>query len=162
MSNLLILGRGQYSYIVEEIARESFDVIDFLDDNFEDAIGKIADFEKLSSRYDYAIVAIGNASARLDLTEQLKKAGYKIPTLISKRAYVSGSAKVEEGCIIEPMTVVNPNTTIGKCCIISAGAIVNHNSIVCEGCHIDCNATVSSNATVEKKTKITYGTVYKN
>ena len=162
MNNLLILGRGQYSYIIEEIAEESFDKIDFLDDNFKDAVGRINDYELLKGKYGYAVVAIGNASARLDLTERLKKAGYKIATLVSKKAHISRSAKIGEGCIIEPMAVVNPNTVIGKCCIISAGAVVNHNSVVGNGCHIDCNATIASNVVIEEKTKITYGTVYKN
>jgi len=162
MSSLLILGRGQYSYIAEEIAREHFDRVDFLDDNAENAIGKISDYMLFKDKYEFAIVAIGNSAVRLDLTEKLEKAGYKIPTLISNRAFVSDFAKIEQGCIIEPMAVVNPNTEIGRCCFISAGAIVNHNSTVGAGCHIDCNATVASNATVEKNTKITYGTIYRN
>ena len=154
MRKLLILGRGQYSYVAEEIAKETFDKIDFLDDNARDAVGKISEYCNLVNDYEYAIVAIGNPTVRLNLTEHLEKAGYKIATLISQRAYVSSSATVEKGCIVEPMAVINPNTVIERCCIISAGVVVNHNSMVGEGCHIDCNATVVSNSTVSSKTKI--------
>ncbi len=161
-NNLLILGRGQYSYVVEEIARDLYDKIDFLDDNATNVIGKIQAYKELASVYEYAIVSVGNPISRLNLTELLENAGYKIPTLISERAYVSSSAKIEKGCIIEPMAVVNPNTVIEKCCIISAGAVINHNSTVKKGCHIDCNATVMSNSMVEEKTKISCGEIYKN
>ncbi len=162
MSNLLILGRGQYSYIVEEIAKATFDKVDFLDDKSENAIGKISDYCNLIDKYEYAIVAMGNPDVRLDLTEKLERAGYNIPTIISEKAYVSSTAKIEKGCIIEPLAVVNPNTTIEKCCIISASAVVNHNSTVKAGCHIDCNATIYSNSVVNEKTKINPGEIYKS
>ena len=164
MKKLLVIGRGQYSYIVEEIARNFFDTVDFLDDNGDKekgVIGKIQDYENFINEYEYGIVSIGNPNVRLDLTEKLIKAGYKIPTLISEKAYVSKTAKISEGCIIEPMAVVNPNTIIEKCSLISAGAVVNHNSTVKVGCHIDCGAVVASNTTVEEKTKVPNGTVYK-
>ena len=162
MSNLLILGRGQYSYIAEEIAKEQFDKIDFLDDNDSCAIGKISEYSSLNDKYEYAIVAIGNPISRLDLTSRLECAGYKIATLISRKAHVAMTATVKEGCIIEPMAVVNPNTKIEKCCIISAGAVINHNSKVEQGCHIDCNATVASNTVIPEKTKLNYGTIFQN
>ena len=165
MAKLLMLGRGQYSFIVEEIAMSFFDEIAFLDDNAvscSNVVGKIQDYKSFVKDYEYAVVSIGNPNVRLDLTKKLQMVGYKIPTLISKSAYVSPSAKIEIGCVIEPMAIVNPNTVIEKCSLISAGAVVNHNSTVKEGCHIDCGAVVMSNSTVKEKTKVQCGTVYKN
>lgn len=164
MRKLLVVGRGQYSYIVEEIAKCAFDSVDFLDDNAspeKGVIGKIQDYINFTNEYEYAIVSIGNPAVRLDLTDRLEKAGYKIPTLISEKAYVSKTAKLGNGCVVEPMAVINPNTIIEKCSLISAGAVVNHNSTVKAGCHIDCGAVVASNTTVEEKTKVPNGTVYK-
>ena len=164
MKKLLVIGRGQYSYIVEEIAKSVFDSVDFLDDNLSQengVIGKIQDYVNFTNEYEYAIVSIGNPMVRLELTDKLEKAGYKIPTLISEKAYVSKTARLDNGCVVEPMAVINPNTIIEKCSLISAGAIVNHNSTVKAGCHIDCGAVVASNTTVEEKTKVPNGTVYK-
>ena len=156
-SNLLILGAGQYGALVCEIAEslECFDKIDFLDDQTADrAVGGFGMAESLIDRYDSAIVAVGNATLRLSLTEKLKEIGYKIPTLVHSRAYVSPSATLGEGCVVEPMAAIQTKADIGRCCLISAGAVVNHNAIICDGCHIDCNATVPARAEVPIGTKI--------
>ena len=162
MDNLLIIGAGQYGEMLKESARalNLYDKIDFLDDNSDEALGKIADYEKFVQTYECAIVAIGDGNIRLDVTQKLKAAGYKIETFISRRAYVSPSAKIAEGCVIEPMSVISTDVEIGRCTIISSGAVVNHNSTVAEGCHINCNATVRSNSSVPAKTKVDYGEIF--
>lgn len=162
MDNLLIIGAGQYGEMLKESARalNLYDKIDFLDDNSDEALGKIADYEKFVQTYECAIVAIGDSDIRLDVTQKLKAAGYKIETFISRRAYVSPSAKIAEGCVIEPMSVISTDVEIGRCTIISSGAVVNHNSTVAEGCHINCNATVRSNSSVPAKTKVDYGGIF--
>ena len=147
MDNLLIIGAGQYGAMLKESARalNLYDKIDYLDDHSEEAIGTLADCAKFTDKYQCAIVAIGNADIRLEITDKLKEAGYEIVSFVSRRAYVSPSAKIAEGCVIEPMSVISTAVEIGRCCIISSGAVVNHNSVVDEGCHLDCNSTVRSN-----------------
>ncbi len=162
MNNLLIIGAGQYGAMLKESARalNLYDKIDFLDDHSDEAIGTLADCEKFTDRYQCAIVAIGNADIRLDVTDKLKAAGNEIVSFVSRRAYVSTSAKIAEGCVIEPMSVVSTAVEVGRCCIISGGGVVNHNSTLGEGCHINCNATVRSNSTVPPKTKVDYGEIF--
>ena len=164
MNNLLIIGAGQYGAMIKESARalNEYDKIDFLDDNSVLAIGKIEDYKKFTDIYQCAIVAIGNSDVRLYTTEKLKKAGYEIVSFISRRAYVSPSATIAEGCVIEPMSVIGTAVEIGKCTIVSSGAVVNHNSSVGEGCHINCNSTVCSNTTVPPRTKVDCGVVFRN
>ena len=164
MNNLLIIGAGQYGAMIKESARalNLYDKIDFLDDNSELAVGKIKDYREFTDRYQCAIVAIGNPVIRVETTEKLKEAGYEIVSFISRRAYVSQSAKIAEGCVIEPMSVIGTAVEVGKCTIVSSGAVVNHNSTVGEGCHLDCNSTVCSNTTVPPRTKVDYGVVFRN
>ena len=162
MDNLLIIGAGQYGAMIKESARalNIYDKIAFLDDNCDEALGKIAEYEKFVQTYKCAIVAIGDGEIRLRITEKLKETGYEIVSFISRRAYVSPSAKIAEGCVIEPMSVISTDVEIGRCTIISSGAVVNHNSTVAEGCHINCNATVRSNSSVPAKTKVDYGEIF--
>ncbi|MBR1764106.1 MAG: hypothetical protein IJ746_01795 [Ruminococcus sp.] len=162
MDNLLIIGAGQYGTMIKESARalNIYDKIDFLDDNSDEAIGKIDEYPKFFKEYPCALVAIGNADIRLSYSDKLKTAGYMIESFISRRAYVSPSAKIAEGCVIEPMAVVSTSVKIGRCTIISSGAVVNHNSTVGEGCHINCNATVKSNSNVPARTKVNYGEIF--
>ncbi len=161
MRNLLILGAGQYGMVAKEVAEDMacFEKISFLDDNNLDAVGKFSDYESLRAHYSDAIVAFGNSVARLEWIEKLIAAGYHVPILIHSKSHVSFSAQLGNGCVVEPMAVVNPYTAIGVGCIISAGAVVNHNSVVGDGCHIDCNATVRSNQEIAPGIKIECGEV---
>lgn len=162
MNNLLILGAGQYGNVVFEIAQasKSFDNIDFLDDFSNKAIGKINDAPKFLETHKNAIVAIGNSDTRLNFLEQLKNYGFQIPILCSPLAYVSPSATIDCGTIVEPLAVINSNSKIAKGCIICAGAVVNHDTVLESGCQIDCNAVVPAAHTVPQGVKVTSGTVF--
>lgn len=162
MQNLLILGAGQYGSVVYEIAEalRCYETIDFLDDKNPVAIGGLQDYEKFIETYDSAIVAIGNSDIRLDYIEKLKKAGYKIATLIHPAAYVSPSCKLGEGCVVEPLAGLHANTVVEKGCLISMGALVNHNAVIGAGCHIDCGSVVAARAVVPGKTKVLANTLF--
>ena len=157
--NLLILGAGEYGQLVKELAVNKFTIIDFLDDNSQAAVGKLDDYKKLKDKYINAVVAIGNNEVRAEWLEKLEDVGYILPTILSDKAYVSPSAVIESGCIVEPMTVINANSKVEKGSIISSGAIVNHNVIVHKYCHIDCNAVVGADAVVPEKMNLNYGQV---
>mgnify|MGYP005804002837 CR=1 FL=1 len=164
MGDLLILGAGQYGAVVKEIAQAMgcFDKISFLDDNSgTKAIGRLSELERFSGEYEYAIPAIGDADVRLSLLERAEKAAYKIPIIISPKAYVSPSAQMGKGTVIEPLAGVHANAEIGIAAYISMGAVVNHNAVVGDGCHVDNNAVVMSGAEVPSRIKVEPGAVVK-
>jgi acetyltransferase-like isoleucine patch superfamily enzyme len=101
MKNLLIIGAGQYGMVAREIAEsmKCFERIDFVDDVYPSAVGKICDIEKLIHEYDSAVVAIGNSKLRLNLIKRLCEIGYEVPSLIHEKAYVSPSAKIGIGWV---------------------------------------------------------------
>lgn len=152
---LLILGAGEYGQLVKEIARNKYPVIVFLDDDSPVAIGKMSDLEKYKGEYD-AIVAIGNPEKRKELFEKLECLGFDIPTIVSDKAYVSPSAEIELGCVIESMAVINTGAKIKRGTFINAGAVVNHNATVNEFCQIDCNAVVGADAEVPAEMHLNY------
>jgi acetyltransferase-like isoleucine patch superfamily enzyme len=155
MKRLLILGAGQYGQLAKEIAEAMgcFSEIAFLDDSSSEARGKLSDYHKFKNDFDFAIVAIGNPDIRQDYFELLKPF-YKIATLIHSKAYVSPSAKIGEGSVIEPMAIIQTASHIGKSCFISSGAVIRHNSIVGDFCHCDCNSIVKTGSVIEPKSKI--------
>ena len=162
--NLLIVGAGQYGYVAKETADAigDYNRISFIDNSSSLAIGKTDELELFLGDYANAFVAIGNSSIRLKILDDLDELGYQLVTLIHPTAYVSPSAKIGGGCIVEPNAVVHSNVSIGSGCLISAGAVINHNAIVEDGCHIDCNATVSARSVVKADTKVECGQVYSN
>lgn len=168
--NLLIVGAGIYALVASEIAAEMncFDQIDFIDDakaataNGIQVIGTMRDLEALSKRYSDVIVAIGNPEVRLSMLKRIREeTDCRIVSLISPRAYISPTAQVMQGCIIEPMAVVHTGCLLCEGCIISAGAVVNHASMCCDGVHVDCNATIAGRCVVPAGTKVSSGITYK-
>ena len=159
--SLLILGAGQYGQVVREIANSTgrFEKIAFLDDNNQEAIGKLEDYKNLLDQFSFAVVAIGNPQVRLTWLDRLKRFGYELPVLVHPMAYVSSSAKLEEGTIVEPMAVVQSGAVVRTGGIVCAGAVVNHNATVEQGCQIDCNAVIAANAVVPAQTKVLCGSV---
>lgn len=163
MKKLLILGAGGHGKVVAEVAQAvGYDDIAFLDDNSDEAIGKISDMDKLFGKYTEAFVGIGNNNVRHELLQKIIACGYTVPALIHPTAYVSKSAKVGQCNIIEPMAIVNANSIIGEGCIISVGSIVDHNCVVGECCHINAGAIVMSGCNVDKFMKIDAGIVKRN
>jgi len=157
--NLLILGAGEYGQLIKELARNQYTTIDFLDDKSDIAIGKLEEYVGLKDKYQNAVVAIGNNETRLFWIKKLEELGFKLPTLISEKAYVSPSATIQKGCVIESMAVINANAIVEKGSIVSSGSVVNHNSVVKQGCHIDCNSVVGADAVVPEKMHLNYGQI---
>lgn len=162
--NLLILGAGQYGQVVQETAQAMgcFEKIGFLDDSSPIALGKLADYQSFAREYGCAFVAMGNPALRIQWLDKLEQVGYEVPVLIHPKAYVSPSAQLGKGCIVEPMSVVHTGCILGKGCLICAGAVVNHASLCGDCVQIDCNATVAANTVVPSGIKVPSGTVYQN
>ena len=169
--SLLIVGAGVYAQVAAEIAADMgcFAKIGFVDDkvktmpNGTAVAGTTQDIARLAGEYTDVVVAIGNPQVRLSFLERLAAVpSIQIAKLISPRAYISPSASLMEGCIVEPMAVVHTDCVIGKACIISAGAVINHTSTCGDAVHVDCNATVAGYTNVPTGLKIAGGTVYRN
>lgn len=167
--NLLIVGAGDYGIVAFEIAQEigCFDKIDFVDDNYESkgkhgrVVGTTQQLTELSTQYSNIVVAIGNSRTREELLKRIEdETPYNIVSLISPRAYVSPSAQIKRGCIVEPMAVIHNSCEVGVGCIISAGAVINHTSVLEDVVHVDCNATVQGYTRVPTGVKVLSGQVY--
>ena len=164
MQKLLILGAGQYGMVTRETAEATgaFEMISFLDDHNPLAIGPLDAYHSFAQSYDSAVVAIGNPTLRLQWLEKLAHAGFQIPILIHPKAYVSPSARLEGGTLVEPMAVVQAGAVVERGGLLCAGSVVNHNSFLAEGCHVDCNAVVPANSRVPAGTKVPCGSVFQN
>ncbi len=145
-NDLLILCEGIYGSVVKEIAesQKCYEQITVLtsrygtetaDDNYHEiGEGNINDYEKYAGKHTYGIAVFEDAKERLDWTQKLVDEGFKIISLVSPKAYVSSSAQIENGCVIEALAGVGANVIVGSCSIIKMGALIDHDSILSKGC----------------------------
>lgn len=160
--SILIIGAGGHGKVVKEIAEAlGYTNIAFLDDNSTEAIGKIVDSKAYVYQYSEAFVGIGNNKFRGEILNRLEQEGFTIPVLIHPTAYISKSATIEKGTVVEPKAIVNANSKVGCGCIISVGSIVDHD-VVLEGCvHVNAGAICKAGSFVAKETKLEAGQVVK-
>lgn len=162
-NNLLILGAGGHGQVVKETAEAMgiFGKIDFLDDDStkKGILSACSEYKRFKNQYKYAIPSFGNMKIRMDYIKQLVESGFTIPVLYHPTAYISPTAKIERGSIVEAHAIINTNSIIGEGCIISVGAIIDHDVYIVGGCHIDCGAIVGSNCKIIIPKKIQSGTV---
>jgi len=188
---ILIGGGGHCKSVIDVIEQENkfqiagiVDKHDLLDSKIlgYQVIGNDSDLEKLSKKYKYALITIGqikSVSPRLKLFALIKKLGFFIPYIISPKAYVSKHSKVGNGTVIMHNVVINANVYIGENCIINSKALIEHDCIIDNHCHISTNAiinggvkigaesflgsnvTTKNNIKIKKKSFIKAGTLIK-
>jgi UDP-N-acetylbacillosamine N-acetyltransferase len=159
--NLLILCDSAYGTVAKEIALSMgcFEKVDVLNQHFgvpeaegeyhEISVGKLEDYENFAGTYSYAVATFEDSQTRLAWSDKLIEAGFAIISLISPKSYVSPSAQINQGCIIEPLAGVSSNVSVGACSIIKMGALINHNSVVAEGCCCESYSIIKTGAYVE-------------
>lgn len=160
-NNLLILGAGGHGRVVKETAEAMgvFGKISFLDDNFELALGKLSDADKFIEDFKYAFSAFGANIFRMNWLTKLREMGYTIPVLIHPSTYISPSATIGAGTIVEPLAIVNTNSIIEEGSIIGLGTIIDHDSKIEAGCHLNCGTIVKSHTLVKELLKIESGSI---
>ena len=147
-------GRFEIAGIIDKPERLGSKILDY------EVIGSDDELEKLSKKYQYALITVGQITSpnlRIKLFELAKEAGFILPTIISPRAYVSKHAAIDEGTVIMHDALLNANVTIGKNCIINTKALIEHDSVIEDNCHISTGAIINGGVTVKHNSFIGSG-----
>jgi sugar O-acyltransferase (sialic acid O-acetyltransferase NeuD family) len=116
-------------------------------------IGTDDDLKSLSREYEFAFITVGqiySSNLRKQLFQRILNLGFKVPTIISPRAYISKSSFADIGTVIMHDALINANTKIGMNCIINSKALIEHDCIVHNDCHISTGATVNGGVIIER------------
>lgn len=164
---LLVVGAGGHGKVVADAAllQGGWNKLAFLDDAhpaIERAVGltvlgKTELAARLLADYPDAVVAIGNADIRLDLLEQLARAGFHLPVIRHPGATVSPHARVGAGSVIFAQGVINADAQLGEGCIVNTAATVDHDCALAAGVHVAPGAHVGGGVRVGTKTWIGIG-----
>ncbi len=114
-------------------------------------IGSDKDLKSIRKKIRFAFVAVGQIKSplkRIEIYKNLEKNGYELPTIISKKAYVSKYSKIGKGTIVMHGAIINAGVKIGNNCIINSNCIVEHDVIIGNNCHIASGASISGNVKI--------------
>ena len=163
---ILIGGGGHCKSVIDVIEQEKkykiYGIVDkpkFLGSKIlgYNVIGSDLDLEYLAKKYKNAIITAGqikSPSTRIKLFNLASKAGFKFPSIISPRAYVSKHSSIGIGTIIMHNVVVNANVVIGNNCIINTKSLIEHDCEISDHCHISTNAIINGGVKIKSKSFI--------
>ncbi len=135
-----------------------FEEISFVDNDREEAIGKLEDVESFYPEYNCAIAACDDGVERLEWNKKLE-ALYNIPVLLHMDSTISPSANLMHGCIVEPRAVVGCGSTIGQATVIGANSVVAPYCLVGDSCTLKSGTIVKSTSMVAMNTSTEQGSV---
>ena len=122
------------------------------------------DLPTLINQYQYALVCIGQiktADIRRASYRHLVELGFKLPSIISPRAYVSPHAVIGAGTIVMHGAVVNAGASVGENCIVNSNSLIEHDAVIMNHCHIATGAIVNGHAEVASGSLVGSGSVVK-
>ena len=76
-----------------------------MDESSQEANGKIDDTERLSGKIECAFGCIGNNKLRGGVIDRLENAGHRVSTLNHPTGYVSKTANIGRGMVVEPRAI---------------------------------------------------------
>jgi sugar O-acyltransferase (sialic acid O-acetyltransferase NeuD family) len=116
-------------------------------------IGDDDDLTKLKLSYEYALITIGQIKTpaiRVRLFEYAKSLGFKLPAIISPRAYVSKYAKIGNGTIVMHDALINAGAIVGDNCIINTKSLIEHDAVIENNCHISTGAIINGGSNIKQ------------
>lgn len=182
---VVIFGTGDLAQIISEYFEHDsdYEVAGFTVDG-EYAKGDVVPFEKVEEYFPpeshdmYIAVVYGDMNRiRQKKFHEAKDKRYDIASYISSKAFVSPSAKIDEGVTIFENNVVQPFVEIGDGCILWSGNHVGHHShignfvfvsshVVISGhcsigdnCFLGVNSTIANSINIGKESWIMHGAI---
>jgi sugar O-acyltransferase (sialic acid O-acetyltransferase NeuD family) len=138
-------------------------------------VGTTIDWQQRAD--DQVVIALGNVEARMRVRSALADRGVRFGTVVHPRAYVSTSARIEEGCVLAPFAFVGPASRLGShtalnifssvghdgrtgmCCVLSPYATLNGNACLEDGVFLGTQATVGVGVRVGNRSRVAAGSV---
>jgi len=176
MNKIILIGAGGHARSCIDVIESTlkYRIVGLVDKDFKKiknifkykVIGSDNDLEKIffQNKVKYAHISIGyikDSMKRKNLFLKLRKIGFKFPSIISKKSYVSKYSSIDEGTIVMHNAVINSNVRVGKNCIINTNSLIEHDSVIGDNCHIATSSTINSTVKVGKNSFIGSGSIIK-
>jgi sugar O-acyltransferase (sialic acid O-acetyltransferase NeuD family) len=104
-----------------------------------------------------AVGGIGDILPRLRIYENIKAAGFTVPTVIHPRAYVEKSARLTGGEQVFFNAYIGSDVRVGFGCILNTGAILSHDCALADYVNISPGAILAGAVQVGERSLIGMG-----
>lgn len=157
---LLIVASKRYGDYVKEIAEsmEWFETISFVDNDRQDALGRLDELSSFYPEYNCAIAACDDGEERLVWNKKLEEL-FNIPVLFHKDSTISPSSNLLPGSVVEPRAVIGCQTTIGSSTVVGAGTVIEPYCFIGDGSTLKSGTIVKSTSIVNRNTVTNQGEV---
>ncbi len=162
-SVVALIGGGGHALVVAEAARSAgWTVRGFYDDDPNAVLGLRGGVTRLGGLTDippgqHLVMAIGGIALRRRVLESHQPLLAAAPVIISSRAYVSPSAKLDAGTVVMPGAVVHSLAKVHAHAIINTGAIIEHECVIGENTHVAPGSALGGNVLVDRDTLLGIG-----
>ena len=165
MKKIIIAGCGGfgqevYSYIADDIKKgksKDLKLLGVLDDSKSSYQTSGIDLPLLGSISNYkfdldtfVILCVGDVKTRAKLVQILRENNASFYSYIHSSCYITSSAKIGEGVIICPQSIINANTNIGSHTVINVFCSVGHGATIGEGSILSPYAALNGDASIGK------------
>jgi sugar O-acyltransferase (sialic acid O-acetyltransferase NeuD family) len=100
---------------------------------------------------------VGETQSRQHLYQKVREHGFSIASAVHPSAFVSPSARMDEGVTLGAYSVVNTSAQLGENVIVNTGAIVEHDCVIGSHSHIATRASLASSVWVGEGAHIGVG-----
>lgn len=173
-SNAVIIGASTYGRIIAEIVSNegSKNILGFIDDTEEKqgtnfcgvpVLGKISSIEEIAEKYkvDSFFLALGDNDKRKHIFLKITDLGLEVASAIHPKAFVSSSATLGKGVIVDALGYIGPDTVVGKGVSVWPQAMVSHDCQLGDFSSVMPAAVMAGFSKVAPLTKVPTGSVHK-
>lgn len=167
---LIIIGAGGHAVSVANIAISvGYEIAAFVDVN--KAGSKLLNYEVLRSiesigdHADYFFaIAIGDNFVRNKVFKDLSQSYPEMifPALIHPSAVISHFSTIEIGSVVMPLSLVGPNTVIGKFCLLNSKSSIDHDGLMEDFSSLAPGAILGGSVIVGHRSVVSIGAVVKH
>ena len=160
-NNLIIIGAGSFAFEILNYISEIFKPIEIKKIFI---FGEVKNKNEFNTIYDNCffikkipnylkrhntnfIVAHGNENLRSKYFKKYIKKFIPIK-LVHPTAYISSSAKILDGAIVGPKTILSPGCIVKKNVLLNSGSQVGHHSVIGESTIISTGAIINGKVTI--------------
>ena len=120
---------------------------------------KLNEMRKLFNFAFVSVGKIGECTKRNIIFENLNLHNFQIPNLVSRKAYISSHATLDQGSFLGHGVIINSAAKIGSNCIINSNALIEHDVEIGKNCHISTGVIINGGCKIGDNSFIGSGTI---